>query len=119
MGLRGVVRGLGEGAKADAPAFSLTRKNGDPKQGRHSHYGEKRAFYFPVSFGTEKLPPKAESDQTSLSIGVLRTLGKSEDLGQDLVIGFIKNMTGRSIYEVNYSDKLLPEAEQRETIVDA
>ena len=56
-GAPGRRRGLGEGAKADAPAFSLTRKEWRPKQGRHSHFGETCLFYFPVSFGTEKLPP--------------------------------------------------------------
>jgi len=43
-GAGGVVRGLGEGAKAGAPAFHLTRKEWRPQQGRHSHYGETCLF---------------------------------------------------------------------------
>jgi len=45
---------------------------------------------------------------------------KSEDLGQDRVIGFYKeNDRPLNIYEVYKSDKQFREGEQRRTVVDA
>ena len=48
--------GLGEGAKPDAPIFSLSNKEWRPER-TAILVGESCLFYFPVSFGTEKLPP--------------------------------------------------------------